>query len=66
MKDYLIWTKHGEGSSMPYTTRNPKNIDANGPDMIANRFPFIHEKQQPLPHSKHVVPNVTAVEMQNS
>jgi hypothetical protein len=24
---YIIWTKHGEVSSSPYTTRNPANID---------------------------------------
>jgi hypothetical protein len=27
MKDYMIWTKHGEGSSLPYTIRNPTNIN---------------------------------------
>jgi hypothetical protein len=27
MKDYIIWTKHGEGSSSPYTTGNPANTD---------------------------------------
>ena len=62
MKDYLIWTKHGEGSSAPYITGNPENINADGPNMIANIFSFIHETQQPLRHSKHVVPNVTVVE----
>ena len=62
MKDYLIWTKHGEGSSAPYITGNPENIDTDGPGMIANRFPFVHETQQPLPHSEHVVPDVTVVE----
>jgi len=62
MKDYLIWTKHGEGGSAPYITGNPENIDVDGPDMIANRFSFIHKTQQPLLYSKHVVPNVTAVE----
>jgi hypothetical protein len=51
MKDYIIWTKHGEGSSSPYTTGNPTNID--------DIFQFVHEKQQPLPHSEHAVPNVT-------
>jgi hypothetical protein len=50
MKDYIIWTKHGEGSSSPYTTRNPANID--------DIFLFV-QTQQPLPHSKHIVPNVT-------
>jgi len=24
MKHYLIWTKHGEGNSAPYITRNPE------------------------------------------
>jgi hypothetical protein len=36
---------------LPYTTGNLANID--------DRFQFIHETQQPLPQSKHVVPNVT-------
>ena len=58
----MIWTKHGEGSSAPYTTGNLENIEADGLDMVANIFPFIHVTQQPLPHSKHVVPNVTAME----
>jgi len=49
MKDYLIWTKYEEGSSAPYTTGNLANIDADGLDMIADGFPFIHETQQPLP-----------------
>jgi hypothetical protein len=26
IKDYIIWTKHGEGSFASYTTRNPANI----------------------------------------
>jgi hypothetical protein len=51
MKDYIIWTKHGEGSSSRYTTGIPANIN--------DRFQFVHETQQPLPQSKHVVPNVT-------
>jgi hypothetical protein len=51
MKDYIIWTKHGEGSSSRYTTRNPVNID--------DKFQFVHEKQKALPQSEHVVPNVT-------
>jgi hypothetical protein len=38
MKDYFIWTKHGEGSSVPYTTRNPMNIDVNGLDMLVGGF----------------------------
>jgi hypothetical protein len=42
MKDYLIWTNHGEGSSAPYRTGNPKNIDVDGPNMIDNGFPFVH------------------------
>jgi hypothetical protein len=50
MKDYIIWTKHGEGSSSRYTTGNPANID--------DRFQFVNETQQPLPQNKHVVPNV--------
>jgi hypothetical protein len=51
MKDYIILTKHGVGSSSPYTIGNPTNID--------DKFQFIHKKQQPLPQSEHVVPNVT-------
>jgi hypothetical protein len=61
MKDYLIWTKHGEGSSAPYTTRNPANIDVDGPDMLVGGFQFVYETQQPDaddPDAKHVVPNV--------
>jgi hypothetical protein len=27
MKDYIIWTKHGEVIFSPYTTGNPENID---------------------------------------
>jgi len=49
MKNYLIWTKHGEGSSTPYTTG------------IVDRFEFIHETQQPDTDglaTEHVVPNV--------
>jgi hypothetical protein len=56
MKDYLIWTKHGEGSSAPYTTGNPTNIDVDGPDMLVGGFQFVHETQQP--DAEHVVPNV--------
>jgi len=51
MKDYLIWTKHGEGSSAPYTTG------------IADGFDFVHETQQPDTDglaTEHVVPNVPA------
>jgi hypothetical protein len=59
MKDYIIWTKHGEGSSAPYTSGNPANIDADGPGMLGDGFQFVHETQQPLPQSEHVVPNVT-------
>jgi hypothetical protein len=61
MKDYLIWTKHGEGSSAPYTTENPANINIDGPDMLVGRFHFVHETQQPDadgPDVEHVVPNV--------
>jgi hypothetical protein len=25
VKDYIVWTKHGEGSSSPYTTGNPED-----------------------------------------
>ena len=28
MKDYLIWVKHGEGSSAPSTEANPVHADA--------------------------------------
>jgi hypothetical protein len=51
MKDYIVWTKHGEGSSSPYTTGNPTNIK--------DRFQVVHETQQPLTQSEHVVLNVT-------
>jgi len=27
MKDYLIWVKHGEGSSMSYAEANPVHVD---------------------------------------
>jgi hypothetical protein len=60
MKDYLICTKHGEGSSVPYTTENPTNIDVNGPDMLVGGFHFVHETQQPDadgPDIEHVVAN---------
>jgi hypothetical protein len=50
MKDYIIWTKHAEGSSSHYTTKNPANNN--------DRFQFVHETQQHLPLSEHVVPNV--------
>jgi len=56
MKDYLIWTKHGEGSSAPYTIGDPTNIDADGPGMPDEGFQFFHETHQ----SEHVMPNVTA------
>jgi hypothetical protein len=49
MKDYMTWIKHGEGSSLPYTTRNPAMVD---------EFQFVQEMQQPLLQSNHVVPNV--------
>jgi hypothetical protein len=51
MQDYIIWTKHGEGNSSPYTTRNHVNID--------DKFQFVHETEQPLPQTEHVVSNVT-------
>jgi len=38
MKDYLIWTKHGEGSSVLYTIGDPANIDADGPSMPNEGF----------------------------
>jgi hypothetical protein len=41
MNDYMIWTKHGDDSSLHYTTGNRANID--------DRFQFMHETQQPLP-----------------
>jgi hypothetical protein len=61
MKDYLIWTKHGEGSSAPYTTGNHANIDVDGPDMLVGEFQFVHETQQldaDGPDAEHVVPNI--------
>jgi hypothetical protein len=51
MKGYIIWTKHEEGFSLLYTTRDPVNIN--------DIFQFIHKTQQPLPLSEYVVPNVT-------
>jgi len=54
MKDYLIWTKLGEGSSAPYTVGDPANVDTDGPGMPADQF--FHD----TPYSEHVVPNVTA------
>ena len=45
----MIWTKHGEGSSAPYTTG------------IVDGFEFVHETQQPNTDglaTEHVVPNV--------
>jgi hypothetical protein len=50
MKDYIIWTKHGEVTSSLYTTGNPMNID--------DGFQFVH-KTQPPPQSELVVLNVT-------
>ena len=44
MKDYLIWTKHGVGSFVPYATINHTNIEDDGPDMVVD--------------IEHVVPNV--------
>jgi hypothetical protein len=61
MKDYLIWTKHGEGSSVPYATGIPTNIHANGPEVLVDGFEFIHKTQQPDTDglaAEHVVPNV--------
>jgi hypothetical protein len=49
VKDYTVWTKHGEGSSLPYTTGNPED----------DIFQFVHGTHQPLPQSEHVVPSVT-------
>jgi hypothetical protein len=48
VKDYTVWTKHGEGSA-PYTTEAAED----------ERFQFAHGTQQPLPQSEHVMPNVT-------
>jgi len=56
MKDYLIWTKHREGSSAPYTVGDPANIDTDGLGMPADGFQFFHD----TPQSEHVVSNVTA------
>jgi hypothetical protein len=43
--------KAWRGSSLPYTIENPANID--------DRFQFVHETQQHLPWSEHVVENIT-------
>jgi len=61
MKDYLIWTKHGEGSSTPYATGIPTNIDADSPKVLVDGFEFVHETQQPDTDgltAEHVMPNV--------
>ena len=52
----MIWTKHGEGSSTPYTIGDPTNIDTDGPGMPDEGFQFFHETHQ----SEHVVQNVIA------
>jgi hypothetical protein len=49
VKDYTVWTKHGEGSSTPYTTEAAED----------ERFQFVHGTHPPLPQSEHVMPNVT-------
>jgi hypothetical protein len=33
MKDYLIWTKYGEGGSTPYAISNPMNTNVEEPMM---------------------------------
>jgi hypothetical protein len=48
VKDYIVWTKHGEGSA-PYTTEAAED----------ERFQFVHGTHPPLPQSEHVMPNVT-------
>jgi hypothetical protein len=48
MNDYMIWTKHGEGSSALYTTGNPANIDTDGLGILGDGFQFVHETQQPF------------------
>jgi hypothetical protein len=48
VKDYTVWTKHGEGSA-PYTTEAAED----------ERFQFVHGTHPPLPQSEHVMPNVT-------
>jgi hypothetical protein len=49
VKDYTVWTKHGEGSSAPYTTEATED----------ERCQFVHGTHPPLPQSEHVMPNVT-------
>ena len=46
MKDYLIQTKHREGSSVPYATGIPMNIDADSLEVLVDGVEFIHETQQ--------------------
>jgi hypothetical protein len=48
VKDYTVWTKHGEGSA-PYTTEGTED----------ERFQFVHGTHPHLPQSEHVMPNVT-------
>jgi len=43
MKDYLIWTKHGEGSSAPYTVGDPTNMNTGGLGMRDDGFHFFHD-----------------------
>ena len=40
MKDCLIWTKHGEGSSAPYKIGDPANIDVDGQTCLMKDFSF--------------------------
>jgi hypothetical protein len=48
VKDYTVWTKHGEGSA-PYTTKAAED----------ERVQFVHGTHQHLPQSEHAMPNVT-------
>jgi hypothetical protein len=64
MEDYLIWTKHGEGSSAPYTTDNTAanayvDDDRPEPDLYGNRhaMPDVNEPDGTAdanePHEPH-------------
>ena len=52
MKDYLIWTKHGEGSFVPYATINPTNIDVDGPLLTSNMLCQMFQIMVPLEEMK--------------
>jgi len=57
MEDYLIWTKHGEGSSAPYmrtTDNTATNINVEGPMPPLNEYHAMPDVNE----THHVVPDV--------